>query len=182
MKKTLAFVSSVFLISSLAVSYAADTTAASTSTSLGSIAIVNVQQILQQSPKIASINKNLQDEFKDRQQKLLAQQKALQDEADKFKQESPTMSSKDKEAMQKKLNTEQSGLVKQVTAFQQDLNKEQNKQMQGVLGQLNTIITGIAKKNSYSVVLDAQAVIYAKDSSQLVHPIQQNSNFSLQYR
>lgn len=167
MKKVLALVSSVLLIGA---SYAVEPATTATSP-LGTIAVVNVQQVLQQSPKIADINKKLQDQFKARQQKLLAEQKALQDEMDKFKQESPTMNQKDKDATQKKIADEQAGLVKQVTAFQQDLNKEQNKQMQSVLGQLNTIISTLAKKNDYSLVLDSQAVIYAKDSSDITKQV-----------
>jgi outer membrane protein len=167
MKKALALVSSLLLIGGAQV-YAADDVA---KTQLGNIAVVNVQQVLQQSPKIAGINKKLQDQFKARQQKLLTQQKSLQDEMDKFKQESPTMNQKDKDAMQKKVATDQADLVKQVTAFQQDLNKEQNKQMQTVLSQLNGIISDLAKKSDYSLVLDSQAVIYAKDSSDITKQV-----------
>lgn len=165
MKKVLALVSSALLIGGTSV-YAADAPLG-----LSNIAVVNVQQVLQQSPKIADINKKLQDQFKDRQQKLLAQQKALQDESDKFKQESPTMAQKDKDTMQKKISDDQAALVKQVTAFQQDLNKEQNKQMQSVLGQLNGIISDLAKKSNYSLVLDSQAVIYSKDSSDITKQV-----------
>lgn len=166
MKKVLALVSSILLIGGTQ-AYAAD----AAKSQLGTIAVVNVQQVLQQSPKIADINKKLQDQFKGRQQKLLAQQKSLQDETDKFKQESPTMSAKDKDSTQKKIAADQADLVKEVTAFQQDLNKEQNKQMQSVLSQLNTIITDLAKKNDYSLVLDSQAVIYAKDSSDITKDV-----------
>lgn len=168
MKKVLALFSTILLIGGTQ-AYAAD--AAKTALPLGNIAVVNVQQVLQQSPKIADINKKLQDQFKARQQKLLAEQKTLQDEMDKFKQESPTMNQKDKDAKQKKIADDQAGLVKQVTAFQQDLNKEQNKQMQSVLGQLNSIISDLAKKNDYSLVLDSQAVIYAKDSSDITKQV-----------
>ncbi len=161
MKRVLALVSSILLVGATQV-YAADA---------AKLAVVNVQQVLQQSPRIADINKKLQDQFKARQQKLLGQQKTLQDEMDKFKTDSATMSQKDKDSTQKKLSDEQADLVKQVTAFQQDLNKEQNKQMQTVLGQLNEIISGIAKKNDYSLVLDSQAVIYAKDSSDITKDV-----------
>ncbi len=172
MKKILALASSLFLIGSV---YAAPATTTTTATpvagNLNNIAVVNVQQILQQSPKIADINKKLQDQFKPRQQSLLTEQKSLQDEMDKLKKDAATMSDKDKEAAQKKLNDEQADLVKKVTAFQQDLNKEQNKQMQNVLTQLNDIISSIAKKNSYSLVFDSQAVIYAKDGTDITKDV-----------
>lgn len=156
MKKSLALISSILLVSG------SQAIAATTSTT-PTIAVVNVQQVFQQSPKIADLNKKLQGEFKGRQDKLIAQQKSLQDEVDTFKKEQPTMSQKDQTSMTKKINDDQAALAKDAQAFQQDLNKEQTKIMKGVLAQLNEIISGIAKSNNYTMVFDAQAVIYAVD-------------------
>ncbi len=163
MKKILAVVSSLLLIGATQV-YAAD--AASPS-----LAVVNVQQLFQSSPKIADLNKQLQAKFKSRQEKLIASQKTLQDEVEKFKKEAPTMGQKDKDALQKRITNDQANLSKDAATFQQDLNKEQGKIMKGVLAQLNTIIASIAKKNNYSLVLDSQAVIYAADSSDITKQV-----------
>jgi outer membrane protein len=154
MKKMLAMVSAVLLMGG-AQAYAEEAAKQS------NIAVVNVQQLFQQSPKIADLNKQLQSKFKPRQDKLIAEQKSLQDELDKFKKESTTMSEKDSKKMQSKIGDDQTTLSKDATDFQQDLTKEQNKIMKNVLAQLNQIISSIAKKDGYSWVLDAQAVIYA---------------------
>lgn len=165
MKKVLAVLSSVLLIGSMQ-AFAADAQAPAST-----MAVVNVQQVFQQSPKIAELNKKLQNQFKARQDKLVAAQKKLQEELDKFKKESPTMSQKDKDVLQKKIVDDQSNLAKDATAFQQDLAKEQGKVMKSVLAQLNEIIAGLAKKNNYSVVLDSQAVIYAKDNADITKEV-----------
>jgi outer membrane protein len=161
MKKALAILSSIVLIGGLTANAA----------SAEGIAVVNVQQLFQQSPKIASLNKELQGKFKGRQDKLVAQQKALQDEAEKYKKEAPTMSEKDKQALQKKIGDDQAALAKEATSFQEDLNKEQSKIMKSVLAQLNTIISGLAKKNNYTVVLDSQAVIFAADGTDITKQV-----------
>lgn len=166
MKKVLAIVSSILMIGGTQ-AYAADKAAATQPV----IAVVNVQQIFQQSPKIADLNKKLQDDFKGRQDKLIAAQKSLQDELDKFKKESPTMSQKDKDSMQKKIVDDQTSLSSDATKFQQDLSKEQNKILKGVMSQLNDIISGIAKKNNYSLVLDAQAVVYSAESADITKQV-----------
>ena len=131
----------------------------------------NVQQIFQQSPKIADLNKKLQAQFKGRQEKLIAAQKSLQDELDTFKKESTTMSQKDRDQMQKKIVDDQTALSKDANTFQQDLSKEQNKIMKGVLTQLNEIISTLAKKSSYTLVLDSQAVVYAADSADITKQV-----------
>lgn len=124
------------------------------------VAVVNVQQVLQQSPRVAELSKKLESQFKDRQAKINDQQKSLQDELDKLKKEGPTMSQKDRDAKQKKIATDRADLVKQVVGYQQDLQKEQNKIMQGILNDLNGIVSNIAKSQNLSLVLDSQAVIY----------------------
>lgn len=166
MKRVLALVSSILVIGGTQ-AYAAP----ATTTTAPVIAVVNVQQIFQQSPKISDLNKKLQSQFKDRQEKLIAAQKSLQDELDKFKKESSTMSQKDKDQMQKKIVDDQTSLSKDANAFQQDLSKEQNKIMKGVLSQLNEIISSIAKKNNYTLVLDSQAVVYAADSADITKQV-----------
>jgi outer membrane protein len=140
------------------------------------IAVVNVQQILQQSARVTDLSKKLEDQFKPRQQKLSDQQKSLQDEVDKLKKDSATMAQKERDGLQKKVESDRAALVKQVVSYQQDLNKEQNQIMQGLLGDLNGIVSGIAKKNSYNLVLDAQAVVYAPDSTDITKQVSDQFN------
>lgn len=140
------------------------------------VGIVNVQQVLQQSPRVAELSKKLEGQFKNRQAKISDQQKALQDELDKFKKESPTMAQKDRDAMQKKIAAERADLVKQVVTYQQDLQKEQGKVMQGILGDLNGIVSNIAKDKNYVLVLDSQAVIYAGDGNDITKDVASQFN------
>jgi outer membrane protein len=140
------------------------------------VAVVNVQQVLQQSPRVATLSKKLEGEFKDRQTKIGDEQKALQDLMDKFKQESPTMSQKDKDAMQKKITSDRATLVAKVVAYQQDLQKQQTKIMQGVLTDLNGIVTSIAKAQNYALVMDAQAVIYSVNGNDITKDVAKQFN------
>jgi outer membrane protein len=152
------------------------TSEAAVDTSSLRVAVVNVQQVLQQSPRVASLSKKLEDQFKARQAKIGDEQKALQAELDKFKKESPTMNEKQRNDLSKKIAGERSDLVKKVVAYQQDLQKEQNKIMQNILGELNGIVSTIAKSNSYALVLDSQAVIYASDSSDITKDVAKQFN------
>lgn len=140
------------------------------------VAVVNVQQVLQQSPRVAELSKKLEGEFKARQAKIGEEQQALQAAMDKFKKESPTMSQKDKDAMQKKIANDRADLLKKVVAYQQDLQKEQNKVMQNILANLNSIVSTIAKSHGYTLVLDNQAVIYAGDSSDITKDVADKFN------
>lgn len=172
-KKFGILVSALLLASGVEVCQAADAAAPAPQIK---VAVVNVQQVLQQSPRVAELSKKLEGEFKNRQTKIGDEQKTLQDELDKFKKESPTMSPKDRDAMQKKIAADRSELVKKVVAYQQDLQKEQNKIMQGILGDLNGIVSKIAKAQNYALVLDSQAVIFASDGNDITKDVAKEFN------
>lgn len=165
-KKIGIIASALLLAAGVEVCQAADATAPQIK-----VGIVNVQQVLQQSPRVAELSKKLESQFKNRQAKISDEQKALQDQLDKFKKEGPTMAQKDRDAMQKKIAADRADLVKQVVAYQQDLQKEQGKVMQGILGDLNGIVSSIAKEKSYALVLDSQAVIYAGDGNDITKDV-----------
>lgn len=140
------------------------------------VAIVNVQELLQKSPRVANLSKKLESQFKSRQDKIGAEQKSLQDQLDKFKKESPTMSKSQQEKEQKKISDERAVLVKKVVSYQQDLQSEQNKVMQNILGDLNGIVSNIAKAKSYDLVLDSQAVIYAGAGNDITKEVEKQFN------
>ncbi len=165
MKKIVPVIGSVLLLSAVC-AFAADA-----SSEKSTVAVVNVQQLFQESPKIAALNKKLQATFKGRQDKLLAAQKSLQDELEKYKKDSDTMSAKDKDAAQKKVAADQASLSKDASSFQQDLSKEQGKVMKNVLVQLNDIISAMAKKEKYTLVLDTQAVIYSAEGTDITKQV-----------
>lgn len=174
-KKFGILVGALLLVAGVEVCQAADATAAAGAAQI-KVAVVNVQQVLQQSPRVAEVSKKLEGEFKNRQAKIGDEQKSLQDMMDKFKKESPTMSQKDKDAMQKKITADRSTLVAKVVAYQQDLQKEQNKVMQGILGDLNGIVSTIAKSQSYALVLDSQAVIYSGGNNDITTDVAKQFN------
>ncbi len=176
MKKVLALLSSALLLVGVQ-AYAADaTTATAAASSLPKIAVVNVQQVLMQSSKVAEVNTKLQDQFKPRQEKLTAQQKSLQDELDKYSKDSASMAQKDRDTTEKKIADDKAAFLKDAGAFQKEVNAEQNKAMQSILGQLSGIISKLAKKDNYSLVLDSQAVVYASDAADITKEVAKDFN------
>ncbi len=166
MKKVSLLVGSIALATGMTVCQAADL----------NVAVVNVQQVLQQSPRVAAMSKKLEGQFKDRQTKINAEQKTLQDQVDAFNKESPTMSDSQRNSTQKKLTDQRSELVKEVVAYQQDLQKEQGKVMQNILGDLNSVVSGIAKSQKYNLVLDSQAVVYPGSSIDITKDVAKQFN------
>lgn len=140
------------------------------------VAVVNVQQVLQQSPRVAAMSKKLESQFKERQTTINAEQTDLQNQLEAYKKESPTMSDSQRKTTEKKLTDQRASLVKEVVAYQQDLQKEQNKVMKNILGDLTSVVSGIAKSSSYNLVLDSQAVVYPGNSSDITSDVAKQFN------
>jgi outer membrane protein len=168
MKKVGILGSALLLASGLQIASAADAQI--------KIAVVNVQQVMQQSPRVAELSKKLESQFKGRQTKISDEQKSLQDQLDQFKKDSPTMNQKDRDAAQKKFAANRADLVKEVVAYQQDLQKEQNKIMQNILADLNKIVSKIAKDQGDSLVLDSQVVIFASEGNDITKQVAKEFN------
>jgi outer membrane protein len=168
MKKVGIAGSAILLAAGLQVANAADTQI--------KVAVVNVQQVMQQSSRVAELSKKLESQFKSRQTKIGDAQKTLQDQLDKFKQDSTKMDPKERDNLQKKLAADRADLVKQVVAYQQDLQKEQNKIMQNILADLNKIVSKIAKDQGDSLVLDSQVVIFAADGNDITKDVAKEFN------
>ena len=166
MKKVLALLSSVLLIAGTQ-AFAADAY---------KVAVVNVQQVLLQSSKVAEVNTKLQDQFKPRQAKLAATQKTLQDALDKFNKDSSSMKAADRDSTEKKLNDQKATFLKDAGAFQKEVNAAQNSAMQGILKQLSGIISVMSKKSGYSLVLDSQAVVYSADATDITKEVGKDFN------
>jgi outer membrane protein len=167
MKKVLAILSSILLVAAGTQAFAVDAP---------KVAVVNVQQVLLQSSKVAEVNTKLQDQFKPRQEKLATQQKSLQEQMDKFNKDSSTMKPADRDALEKKLNDDKASFLKEAGAFQKEVNAEQNKAMQSILSQLSGIIAAMSKKDGYSLVLDSQAVVYSADASDITKQVAKDFN------
>ncbi len=137
--------------------YAADEVAAPAASKMG---ILDMQMIMQKSPEVAALNKQLQEQFKPRQEKIVATQKNMQADIEKFKKDASVMSPADKTKSEEKINAEQVSLAKMGQSFQQDLSKAQSESMQKFMAGLQTAVNNVAKEGKYTVIVNRAAVPY----------------------
>ncbi|HVE44801.1 MAG TPA: OmpH family outer membrane protein [Gammaproteobacteria bacterium] len=177
-KKCGVFATALFLAGSVGVCQAAAVAAvdANYNSAPIKVAVLNVQSVLEGSKYVDDLRKKLEGQFRGRQTAINNEQKTLQDEIDKLKKDEPTMGQKEKDAAEKKISNERAGLVKEVVSYQKDLQTEQQKIMKGILAKLNAIVSSLANKKSYYLVLDSQAVVFAKDGVDLTKDVSDQFN------
>ncbi|MEM1243915.1 MAG: OmpH family outer membrane protein [Pseudomonadota bacterium] len=126
------------------------------------VGVINLPKIVQQSPQIKSINKNLDAKFKPKREAIIKAQTALRAEAEKFAPNAAKkLTAAERKSLQAKFTEQQKSYQELVGSYQSALNKAQAEAMKEFLGKVNAAVLSIAKKQKLDVVLLKQAVVYA---------------------
>jgi outer membrane protein len=170
MKKMLmAALSAAALVMSLNVAFAADAPAAAPAVTapvpMGGmkIGVVDIRQVLQKSPQVASAQKLLRNQFSAREKEFKTLQQQVRADADKLNRDGSVMKDGDRKALQQKAQEEQQKLQNMQMSLQQDLFSAQNQQMQGIMGKLQAAVNQVAKDNQFTLILTKDNVAFANE-------------------
>lgn len=154
MKKLFAIFAGLMLV------FASSSFAADASLKIG---IVNLQQILQNSPQMKKMGDQLRADFSSREKKLTDEQKSLQAAIADFSKNSSVMNDDQRKKQQDKLIAQQRAFEKSQEQFQQDLIAAQNSMIKKLVDQVKSVVSQVAKKNGYDLILAESSVAYSKD-------------------
>lgn len=129
------------------------------------VAVVNVQQVFQQSPQAAAIEATLQAEFQERRQELEKLQSDMRFEMEKYKRESPTMGKGQKEALETKIAGLQKSLQEKGQPLQQEVQARKNQEMSKLQALIFQAIEAEAKAGKYDEVKAAAASLYINEKT-----------------
>lgn len=134
---------------------------ASTNQSTLTVGVIDLAQVLQNSPQMKKAADKLKAEFKPRQERIAAMQEDMQKNQDKIKRDSSVMSQVDLQALQDKVVNERRDLQRMQEDYMQDLQAAQQQAMQGVLQGIDKIVQNIASQGHYDLILQKNSVAFA---------------------
>jgi outer membrane protein len=127
------------------------------------IGVVNVRQLMEESPQARAATRAIEDEFAPRKRDLENLQKEYKAREDKFQRDSAVMAEAERGKAERELRDGQRDLQRRVNEFQEDLNVRQNEEIgrmqRTLLGEIQTY----AKAQGYDLVL-GDGVLFAKDA------------------
>ncbi len=126
------------------------------------IGVVDVQMILQSLPQIATIEQNINEEFRDQRQEIQKLQSDGNFMVQKLQRESATMSEEEKVKLQEQIQALSQDLQAKAQPLQQNIQRRTNEERQKLFGLIQQAIDGIAAKEGYDLVLNRTAVPYVK--------------------
>lgn len=135
------------------------------------IGVLDMRQVMEKSVQIAQIRQKLQKDFQPKQQKLVAAQTALKNDADKLRRDNAIMNNNDRKQLEQKILTEQQDLQRMQQTFQQELMAEQNKQLKVFLDNVKVIVEKIAKTDNLNVVITKDTVAFVTPNLDITNKV-----------
>lgn len=135
------------------------------------IAVLDVQQILQQSPQLKGMADKAKKEFKPREEKILALQKTVADNEAKLKKDASVMSASEAAKLQEKVASDQRNLRRLEEDFMQDANKAQKVMMDKIVSQVNEIVEKVAAEGHFDLILQKNNVAFASPRVDLTNKV-----------
>ncbi|HEQ1857991.1 TPA: molecular chaperone Skp [Providencia alcalifaciens] len=140
------------------------------------IAIVNVGEVFQSIPAREAVAKQLENEFKSRATELQNLEKALQSDIGKLQRDGATMSASDRQKQEKELITKRDQFAEKAQKFEEDNRRRQAEERNKILSRIQDSIKSVAAQEGYDVVIDANAVAYAKDGIDITSQVKKQVN------
>lgn len=126
------------------------------------IAVVNVQEAINQIPQSAVLMQTLEAEFKDEKAVIEQLQKDLTFEDENLKRNGSLMSEKDTKDLQTKMANLYQQYQAKVKEFQQKVAQRKNIETNKLFALVTQAVDNIAAKDDYDLVLSKQAVVFSK--------------------
>lgn len=127
------------------------------------IGVVDLQKIIQTSPKIQTIQQNLEKKFRPRRDALIATEKDLRAKMDAFKRDSVVMNANAKKDKEREIVSMQQKFERDGQQYQQELSTAHNEAMEDFYTRVRAAISRVAKKEHFELVLQKDAAPFAAE-------------------
>jgi outer membrane protein len=127
------------------------------------IAVVNMQQVMEEAPQMKGAMQTLQDEFAPRQRDLASLQKDLKAKEEKLQRDGAVMAENERRNAEKALRDGQRDLARKQNEFVEDANLRKNEELSKVQRALVQEVQTYARAQSYDLVI-GEGVLYRNES------------------
>lgn len=135
------------------------------------IGVVDMDQIVSQSPQAKQIKTDLEKQFAPDKKKITSLSNDFQDDVKNYQKNKSTMSKKDLAALEKKMQDEQTQLQTLQTKVQQDLQAAQNKKMEEFLDSVKDAAKTVSSQNKLEAIFPANAVVFSVDGTDVTDQV-----------
>jgi outer membrane protein len=151
--------SKFWLVAAIAV--AAVASGAANAQSTLKIGVINVAQLIEQSPQSESVTKALQDEFGPRQRDITALQQTLRTQQETFQRDAPVMGEAERLNLERQIRDGQRELQRTENEYLEDLNLRRNEELGKLQRDVLQKAQEYARAQKFDLLLADPNVIFA---------------------
>jgi outer membrane protein len=137
------------------------------------IGIVHFQILLEKAPQAEKAQKRLEQEFSPRQKQLLAQQREIQNMDDRLGKDSAVLSEAARNNLEKDILNKKRDFKRTQQELSEDFSVRRNDELSKLQRHITEAISGIAKEQSFDLILTEGTVLYASEQIDVTAQVQQ---------
>jgi outer membrane protein len=133
--------------------------------------IIDIQKIMQKSPRIKAAGDRLKEKFASQQNKVIAKQQELKGLLDKYNRDASIMSDSVKQKLQKRILSVRKDYTAMAQKYEQNLVLAQRKEMQKISDEVQKIVSKIAKRERLNAVFLKHALVFSGDAEDITSQV-----------
>ncbi len=135
------------------------------------IGVIDMRAVVTNSPHAKAAMEKLKNEFKAREEKIMAQEKSLKEKSEKLQRNSAVMSEAEKAKLEKDVMAGQRDLQRMQAEYREDAAMRQQEEMKKVIDKVTAAIDDIAKKDKYDLIFVREAAPYASKQMDITEKV-----------
>jgi outer membrane protein len=136
------------------------------------IGVVNIPAVLEKAPQAEKAKKRLEQEFKPRDNQLVAQQKEIQTMQEKLKKDASVMGESQRNRLESDIQNKIRDAKRSQQEFSEDFNARRNDELGKLQKRIVEAIRAIAKDQEFDLIL-TDGVIYSSPQMDITSQLQQ---------
>ncbi|MET0101362.1 MAG: OmpH family outer membrane protein [Sedimenticola sp.] len=134
------------------------------------IGVVNPNKLVEKSPQYDQVRKELEGEFKRRNEDLIAKQKQLKKLEDKLSRDSAVMSASEVKRLEQDIRSRKRQLKNTRDEYREDLNLRRSEELNKLLRYVTEVVNQVAAEEKLDLVL-SQGIVYASSRVDLTNRV-----------
>ncbi|MES9936973.1 MAG: OmpH family outer membrane protein [Sedimenticola sp.] len=134
------------------------------------IGVVNPNKLVEKSPQYDQVRKELEGEFKRRNEDLIAKQKQLKKLEDKLSRDSAVMSASEVKRLEQDIRSRKRQLKNTRDEYREDLNLRRSEELNKLLRYVTEVVNQVAAEEKLDLVL-SQGIVYASNRVDLTNRV-----------
>lgn len=136
------------------------------------VGVVNIPAVLEKAPQAEKAKKRLEQEFKPRDNQLVAQQKEIQGMEEKMNKDASVMSDAQRNRLERDIQNKKRDAKRAQQEFSEDFNGRRNDELGKLQKRIVESIRAIAKEQEFDLIL-TDGVIYSSPQMDITSQLQQ---------